>query len=126
VKENFVIYDTICEKIMKIDEALRFVGVYTHKGEMACSRMRENTTSMLTPEQIQMSMYYAKLRHETREHLSHNIGKEEFSMTKYEKVIRFTIPFEKDLLLISADTDANYAKIVDEILKVIEETKKLE
>jgi len=112
---------------MKVDEDLRFVGVCTHNGEMTCSRMRENTTSMLTSEQIQMSIYYAKLRHETREHLSHNIGKEEFSMTKYENVIRFTIPFEKDnLLLISADTNSNYTKIIDEILKVVKETKKLE
>ena len=86
--------------------------------------MRENTTSMLTPEQVKMSIYYARLRHETREHLTTNIGKEEFSMTKYEKVIRFTIPFEKDnLLLISADTNANYAKIIDDVVKVIQETK---
>jgi len=119
-----MIYDTMCEKTMKIDEAIRFVGVYTHQGEMVCSRMRDNTSSMITSEQIQMSIYYAKLRHETREHLSHAIGKEEFSLTKYEKVIRFTVPFENDLLLVSADTDANYIKIVDEVLKVIKETKR--
>ena len=119
-------FDALCEKIMKIDQTLRFVGVYTRNGEMASSKMRENTTSMLTPEQIRMSIYYAKLRHETRGHLAFDIGKEEFSLTKYERVIRFTIPTEDDnLLLISADTNANYSKIADEILKVIKETKKL-
>jgi hypothetical protein len=116
-------YDIICEKIMKIDESIRFVGVYSYNGEMVSSQMRQNTTSMLTEDQVKMSVYYAKLRHETREHLEYKIGKEEFSMTKYEKVIRFTIPFEKDLILISADTNANYAKMADEILKVIKETK---
>ena len=124
MKEIVVIYDIMCEKIMKLDETLRFVGVYTNKGEMACSQMRKNTSSMLTPEQIKMSIHYARLRHETREHLATNIGKEEFSMTKYEKVIRFTIPFEKNsLILLSADTNANYAKIIDGVLKVIQETK---
>lgn len=118
-----MIYDIICEKTMKIDEAIRFVGVYTHQGEITCSRMRDNTPSMITTEQIQMSIYYAKLRHETRENLSHDIGKEEFSLTKYERVIRFTIPFENDLLLLSPDTGTDYAKIVDEVLKVIKETK---
>ena len=126
MKENFMIYDIICEKIMQVDKTIRFVGVYTNKGEIACSRMRENTTSMLTPEQIQMSGYYAKLRHETREHLSYYIGKVEFSLTKYEKVIRFTIPFEKDFLLISADTNANYSKITDGVLKIIKETSNQE
>ena len=124
MKENHMIYDILCEKIMKIDETIRFVGVYTNKGEMASSQMRKNTFSMLTPEQVKMSIHYARLRHETREYLATNIGKEEFSLTKYEKVIRFTIPFEKDsLILISADTSANYAKIIDEALKVIQETK---
>jgi hypothetical protein len=85
--------------------------------------MRENTTSLLTEDQIKMSMYYAKLRHETREHLEHKIGKEEFSMTKYEKLLRLTIPHGKDLFLISVDVDANYSTIIDEILKIIKEAK---
>lgn len=124
MKENFVNYDTICNRIMKVDEIVRFVGVYTIDGEMAISKMRENTTSLLTPDQVKMSIYYAKRRYETREHLTNYIGKEEFSMTKYEKVIFFTIPFEKDnLLLISIDTNTNHTKIVDEILKIIKETK---
>jgi len=38
-------------------------------------------------------------------------------------MIRFTIPFENDLLLLSADPDANYAKVANEVLKVIKETK---
>ena len=124
MKENFVNYEILCDEIMKIDETLRFVGVYSNKGEMACIKMRDKMKSMLTPEQVKMSMHYAKLRHETREHLVTDIGKPEFSITKYEKVIRFTIPFEKDsLLLISTDTNTNYAKIVDEILKIIKENK---
>ena len=122
MKENFVNYEILCDRIMKIDETLRFVGVYSNKGEMTCIKMRDNMKSMLTPEQVKMSMHYAKLRHETREHLVTYIGKPEFSITKYEKVIRFTIPFEKDsLLLISTDTNANYAKIADECLKIIKE-----
>lgn len=116
-------YNIVCDKIMKIDDTIRFVGAYTYNGEMVSSRMRPNTISMLTEDQIKMSVYYAKLRHETREHLEFKIGKEEFSMTKYEKVIRFTIPFEKDLILISAEANANHTKIIEEILKVIKETK---
>ena len=117
-------YEILCDKIMKIDETIRFAGVYTNKGEMVCVKVRDNMKSMLTPEQVKMSMHYAKLRHETREHLVTNIGKPEFSITKYEKVIRFTIPFEKkSLLLISADTNANYANMADEILKIIKENK---
>jgi hypothetical protein len=116
-------YEIICEQILKADESIRFVGAYTYNGEMIFNKMRPNTGSMLTEDQIKMSMYYAKLRHETREHLEHKIGKEEFSMSKYEKLIRFTIPFERDLILISADANANYAKIIDDILTVIRDSK---
>ncbi len=116
--------EAFCEKIIRIDQALRFVGVFTSNGELTCSKMRQDATSMLTPEQIQMSIYYAKLRHKTRDHLANQIGKPEFSLTKYEKVIRYTIPIGKDiLLLLSSDTNANYAKITDEVLKVVKETK---
>jgi hypothetical protein len=116
-------YEVICENILKTDESIRFVGIYTYNGEMIFNKMRPNTESMLTEDQIKMSMYYAKLRHETREHLEHKIGKEEFSMSKYEKLIRFTIPFERDLILISADANANYAKIIDDISTVIRDNK---
>lgn len=120
MRENFVDFELACESIMNIDEAVRFVGVSTNKGGMEYSKMRENTPSMLTPEQLKMSTYYAKLRHETREHLTNYIGKEEYSMTKYEKVILFTIPFEKDnLLMISSDADANHTKILNEVQKII-------
>jgi len=124
IKQNNVFDAAFCEKIMKVDQALRFAGIFTSNGELTCSKMRHKATSMLTPEEIQMSIYYAKLRHKTRDHLVNQIGKPEFSLTKYEKVIRFTIPIGKDiLLLLSADTNANYAKITDKVLKVIKETK---
>src|SRR5574338_28328 len=111
IKENYVFDEAFCEKIMGIDQALRFVAVFTSNGELTHSKMRPDATSMLTPEQIQMSIYYAKQRHKTREHLVNQIGRPEFSITKYEKVIRFTIPIGKDLLLLlSADTNANYSK----------------
>jgi hypothetical protein len=116
-------YETICENILKVDETVRFVGIFTYNGEMVFNKMRPNTESMLTEDQIKMSMYYAKLRHETREHLEHKIGKEEFSLSRYEKLIRFTIPFERDLILISADSNANYAKIIDDILTIIRDNK---
>ena len=124
MNENFMNYEILCDKIIKIDETIRFAGVYADKGEMVCVKVRDNMKSMLTPEQVKMSMHYAKLRNETREHLVTNIGKPEFSVTKYEKVIRFTIPLEKNsLLLISTDTNANYANIADEILKIIKKIK---
>ena len=83
--------------------------------------MRKDKESFLTPEEVAMSLYYSKHVFETRKNLSHVIGKEKYSMIEYAKVKMISIPLQDDnLLLISTETEGVHFRMIDHILKVIE------
>jgi hypothetical protein len=91
-----------------------------HKGEKVAGGTRKNISSMLSPEEVQMSMYYASRRWDSREKLSHRIGDAKYSMTAYEKVNQITIPVDnKNLLLLSTEPSVKPLEIIDKILKLI-------
>jgi len=57
-----------------------------------------------------------------RKQLSHKIGKGQYAMAVYEKIIRLTIPLDDDhILLISVDNQVETPKIVDTIKKILQE-----
>lgn len=105
---------------MDLDPLIRFVAILNDNGERVAGGYRENISSMLSPEEVRMSLYYAKSRWEARGHLSHRIGEAIYSITAYEKVKQITIPLNgKDLLLMSAETSAHPIHIIDHVFELI-------
>ena len=57
-----------------------------------------------------------------RKQLSHKIGKGQYAMAVYEKIIRLTIPLENGhLLLVTLDNVVETPKIVDTLKKILQE-----
>jgi len=105
---------------MDLDPLIRFAAILNDFAEIVAGGEREKISSRLSPEEVRMSLYYAKSRLEIRGHLSHRIGEEIYSITAYEKVKQIAIPLnEKDLLLISAETSANPIQIINHVLELI-------
>ena len=118
-------YDKLCMDVLAIDSSIRFASVYTKSGDVVGGGMRKDRESLLTPEEVTMSLYYSKHMFETRKNLSHIIGKEKYSMTEYAKVKMVTIPLQDDnLLLISIETKGDHFKMIEHILKVVENHSK--
>ena len=110
-------YETFFDAILSIDPKIRYVGIY-HKGEMH-DKMRKGLQSLLTPEETKTSIVQAIVRNATRQVLSIKIGNPIYSTTRYEKVIRSTIPInENDLVMVSMETDSNHQKIVEQVIKI--------
>ncbi|HSD05450.1 MAG TPA: DUF6659 family protein [Nitrosopumilaceae archaeon] len=115
-------YDKLCKDVLETDKAVRFAGIYGKNGELLASAMRENTEALLTPDEVKMSLYHAKLRWDTRKALAHRLGKEKYSMTEYEKIKRVSIPVEENqLLLVSMETNVDHARTIDRICNLISE-----
>ena len=114
-------YDKLCNEIMKLDTLIRFVAILNKNGERVAECSYENLSSLLNPEEVKMSQYYASRRWAARKNLSHRIGDAKYSTTAYEKVKQITIPVsKKELLLISTEPSANQFQIIEQILKLIE------
>ena len=118
-------YDKLCMDAFAIDSSIRFASVYTKSGDVVGGDMCKDKESILTPEEVTLSLYYSKQMFETRKNLSHIIGKEKYSMTEYAKVKMITIPLQDDnLLLISIETKGDHIMMIDHILKVVENHSK--
>lgn len=118
-------YDKLCADVLGIDISIRFAAVYTKGGNIVGRGMRKGVESLLIPEEATMSLFYSKHMFETRKNLSHIIGKENYSMTDYAKVKMLSVPLQSDdLLLISIEPKGDHFKIIDQVLKVIENQSK--
>ena len=103
---------------MSIDKKIRYVGVYDY-GELY-DKKRKRLKNYLTKEETEISLSQAVYRWSTRKKTSEKIGKPIFSLSKYEKIYRITLPIGgAGLILVSTDLDININKVTDRIVTVI-------
>ena len=107
-------YDELCKNALELDPQIRFTGVLSESGELINNTYKEGIDKLLSPEEVKMSFHYTIQRRENVSNLSHKIGNEQSSITKYEKVTLITIPLsKKELLLLSTEPNANYFEIIN-------------
>lgn len=113
-------YDKLCKNALELDPQIRFTGVLNESGELINNTYKEGIDKLLSPEEVKMSFHYTIQRRENVSNLSHKIGNEQSSITKYEKVTLITIPLsKKELLLLSTEPNANYFEIIDKAVSLI-------
>jgi len=122
VKKIQIDYERFCNEVMCINSKIRFAAVLNRNGKNIAGGYRENTSSLLSNNEVKMSLYYAFKRWENRGNLAHRIGETVYSITEYEKVKQITIPIGKTrLLLISTEVNANHSKILEKVSVLINE-----
>jgi len=122
VKKIKIDYERFCKEVMCINSKIRFAAVLNRNGKRIAGGYREYTSSLLSNNEVKMSLYYAFKRWENRGNLAHRIGETVYSITEYEKVKQITIPIGKtSLLLISTEVNANHLKILEKVSALINE-----
>ena len=109
-------YDKICDEILKINEKIRFAGIYD--SPRVHGKMRDGVQSYLSEIETETSLNQALSRYQSRLRLKSKIGKPVFSMTKYDKLYRITIPIplkEEAILCISTEPDASITEILSAV-----------
>ena len=109
--------EDVCKQIQELDTSIRFVGIANKLGNLRTTSYRKNLVPLLTEKETSDYAIKAVLRAATREDYESKIGKLQYSIGKYEKMIRATIPImidKKDdvnklYLLLSFDLDSNVA-----------------
>jgi hypothetical protein len=122
--------EDVCKQIQELDTSIRFAGIANKLGNLTTTSYRENLIPLLTEKETSDYAMKAVLRAATREDYESKIGKLQYSIGKYEKMIRATIPIMIDnkddenklYLLLSFDLDSNVAytiqnKVLPFILK---------
>lgn len=114
-------YDSICGNILKINPKIRYAGVYNTVSADVYEKTAKEIQRLFTKEQTKKTLTQAYMRWKTRESFTDISGKPIFTMTKYEKVNRMTMPCGKNaLLLVSMESDLEPQEIINDVLSLIE------
>jgi len=100
-------------------------------GSLEATAYRHGLVPLMTRDQTSQYAIQAVLRAATRQDFETNIGTLQYSIGKYEKLIRATIPIllnnndhdSKLYLLLSFDIDSDFNSVIEKVLKYIESNK---
>jgi len=115
-------YKKILEKIIQSNEIIRFVSICNQYGTTIDKLSRNGEPLLLTEFDTEKLARAGVDSWHYRKQLSSKIGKGQFAMVVYEKIIRITIPVDNNhYLLASIDNVVEIPKIIDIMIKIIEE-----
>lgn len=94
--------------VIALDKSIRFCGVVDRLGHIIAYKYREGLTPLMTYEETLKNALLSVIRHSTRQSWESKMGRTLYSITRYERLTRASIPTEySHLLLVSFDADVN-------------------
>ena len=129
IKENL---SDICKQIQQLDNSIRFVGIANNLGRLIATAYRKGLTPLMNEQETSHYAIQVVLRAATREDFESKIGRLEYSMGKYERLMRATVPIRlfgnnvqsKFYLLISFDLKSAVIDIVeDKVMPFVEKNR---
>jgi hypothetical protein len=126
-KDDFL--ESFCKGVLTKDHFISFAGVSNHFGHLIATGYREGLIPLMTHEETSRYAVQAAIRAATRETFETKIGELQFSISRYNRLVRATIPIKssgksKFLLLLSFDIDAEADSIINKkILPYVMENK---
>jgi hypothetical protein len=113
----------VCKEILQLDNSIRFIGIANNLGSLVATAYRSGLTPLMDNQETSHYGIQAVLRAVTREDFESKVGKLEYSIGKYERLIRATIPvqlFGKEddeskfyYLLLSFDLNSNVMDVIE-------------
>lgn len=115
-------YNKLCSEILKINEKIRYAGVYSTKNGQIYEKLQKGITRYFDKEKTSSTFVHAYMRWKTRQHDSEVIGQPIFAIAKYEKINRITIPATPySLLMVNMEPDLEPHEIINQVRKLLEE-----
>ena len=114
-------YD-ICKQIVELNESIRFAGIANKMGNLVTTAYQKGIIPLMTKEETTQYALRAFVRATTREDFETKLGRLRYSVGKYDKLVRATIPIspssnddDKSIfyLLLSFDTDSDATSIIE-------------
>ena len=127
--DNQDITRVYCNHIRELDKLIRFVGIANGMGTLVATSYREQLQPLMNEDETRLYAMQAVLRAELREDFQKNMGTLIYSVGKYDKLLRSTVPVvssdgQKFYILISLDVEADAFNILEKkVLRYIK-TKK--
>ncbi len=92
-------YNSLNSDILKLNPKVRYAGIYQTGNIQIWEKLQKGITRLFDKEKTNDTLIHAYMRWRTRQHDSEIIGQPMYSITKYAKINRLTIPANKKALL---------------------------
>jgi len=105
-------FQEFCDKVISLDKSIRFAAVADEDGKLVATSQRKGLKALLTPEERAQYAITAATRQYTRLRWEYLLGRINYAMSHYAKIIRATIPIADEnsrlsyVLLLSFDINA--------------------
>ena len=112
--------------VLNLDPSIRWVGISDNTGILLNVVYKEGVTLLLSDEENEEYASNAIKRHKTRITFESKMGKMNYAVGRYEKLIRATIPIDSNYyLLIALDVEAkDYDNIIiEKVIPFVEKEK---
>ena len=112
----------LCKEIQQLDYSIRFAGIANNLGSLLATAYRNGLTPLMDKQETSHYAIQAVLRAATREDFESKIGRLLYSIGKYERLVRVTIPIKLSgkerenksyYLLLSFDLNFNVMDIIE-------------
>jgi hypothetical protein len=84
--------DSICKEMLELDNSIRFAGMANNLGSLVATAYRNGLTPLMDKQDTSHYAIQAVLHTAAREDFESKIGRLVYSIGKYERLIRATIP----------------------------------
>jgi len=112
--------EELCQKALKIEPHIRYCGILNSRGDIVFESNRDDSATLLTEDEVKMSVHYTFQRWTSIQNLAHKIGKEKTNITEFDKVTLISILLNNgSLLLLSSEPGANYMEIISRVKQII-------
>ncbi len=110
----------LVDKILALDENIRFAAIADLDGNMILSKSQEGTNLYLSPESTKDTLRHAATAWKSRMKHVDEIGRGLYTIAVYEKLRRVTMPIADDwILLVTIDNAGGQKQILDELLNLV-------
>jgi len=108
------------DKILAIDENIRFVAISDLDGNLITSKSRPGANLFLSPESTKDTLHHAATAWKSRMKHFDEIGRGLYTIAVYEKLRRITMPLSNDrILLVTIDNAGGQMQILDALLNEV-------
>ena len=104
-------FNSACEELSK-DEKVRHVGVINELGRLVAGGFKQGKSPLLEDEKISMTYMQMQLDFKMRKELDEILGPIDYIASRRTKQLIISVPIGDNLVLISAEPDADDKKII--------------
>ena len=114
---------SICNRIIKLDRSIRFVGIVNNRGEVIEGGFKQGIEPLLNGTDEQQMYTHSLSNLTVLQSYSDRLGKVRYSLSEHDKVTLLTFPLGNAVLCISTRPKADINKIRNKVMKVLKGKK---